>query len=223
MPAAKKKPAPKTPDEKKLVALLKRAYGQKQRLKGLQKAAAESQKALNVLKGKIAATRGRINASKRKPADKAVRWALSQQGVGEKPDGSNWGIPVQTWIKNTGYSSPVPWCGCFVHEAVVEKAKAKIPSGIRLGYNGYIVEDAENNTNGLKAVPIGSARAGDIVTFDFPHIALVRGPVRNGMVPTIEGNTSPTSSGSQNNGGTVAAKLRPVSQVRVVARPKYPK
>lgn len=210
------------PDEtKKLEDLLRRQQVQRKRARGAQAALRRARIALHKLKGKIAATRQRIQAKRQTPAEKAVAWAMRQQGTAEHPDGSNWGKPVQNWIKFTGYSSPVPWCGCFVARAVVGEGKADIPARIRLGYNGYIVEDAEANRNGLREVPVGAARAGDIVTFDFPHIALVRGPVRNGMVPTCEGNTSPTSSGSQANGGTVAAKQRPVSSVRVVARPSY--
>jgi len=41
----------------------------------------------------------------------AVRWARSKIGVHEKPAGSNWGHPVQDWIKFTGYENPVFWCG----------------------------------------------------------------------------------------------------------------
>ncbi len=208
-------------DTKKLEDLLRRQQDQRKRAEGAKKVLRDARIALNKLKGKISATRQRVRASKQSPAEKAVAWALAQQGTSEKPDGSNWGVPVQNWIKFTGYGSPVPWCGCFVAAAVVGKGGADIDQRIRLGYNGYIVEDAEANRNGLREVGIGSARAGDIVTFDFPHIALVRGPVRNGLLPTIEGNTSPTDSGSQANGGTVAAKQRPVSSVRVIARPAY--
>ena len=215
----------KTPDEKKLVDLLKRTYGQKKRLKGAQKVVASAKRALNKLKGKVAKTRARIAASKVTPPEKAVRWFMSQQGVAEKPDGSNWGVPVQNWIKSTGYSSPVPWCGCATKVAVVDHGKAKIPTPIRLGYTGYIEEDARAKRNGLTAVAFDKGKKGDIVVFGFGHIAVLREDVRPGssVCLTIEGNTSPLSSGSQNNGGTVAAKTRSRSDVTVITRPKYPR
>lgn len=207
-------------DTKKLGELLKRQQKQRKRMKGLKAAMRQTALALNKLKGKIAATRARIEAAKN-PGKKAVAWAMSQQGVAEKPDGSNWGVPVQNWIKRTGYTFPVPWCGCFVHEAVKVRAGANIPTGIRLGYNEYIVQDAEAGRNGLREVPYGAARPGDIVVFTFPHIALVRGNPSTTILPTVEGNTSPTSTGSQANGGTVAAKSRPRGVVRLIARPDY--
>lgn len=212
------------PEERqRLELLLRKQNARREQARGAKRALREAARALNVLKGKIAKTRNRISKLEIGPAKKAVRWALGQQGVTEKPDGSNWGVPVQDWIKFTGYTFAVPWCGCFVARAVVGEGRADIPQRIRLGYNEYIVADAEAGRNGLREVPIGSARLGDIVVFTFPHIGLVRGKVKNGLLPTIEGNTSPTSSGSQANGGTVAAKNRPVSQVRLIARPEYPR
>jgi hypothetical protein len=209
-------------EREKLEDLLRRQQVRRVEKKRAKRALRRARNALNKLKGKIAATKQRISLLKVTPAQKAVNWAMRQQGVAEKPDGSNWGVPVQDWIKFTGYGSPVPWCGCFVARAVVGAGGAKVPTRIRLGYNGYIVADAEDDRNGLREVAISEARPGDIVTFDFPHIALVRGRPSNGYLPTIEGNTSPLSSGSQANGGTVAAKSRPLSQVRVIARPTYP-
>lgn len=162
-----------------------------------------------------------VKAAKKVGPGAAVRWGLAQQGTAEHPDGSNWGHPVEDWIKSTGYVSAVPWCGCFAKVAVVDHGKAKIPSPIRLGYTGNIISDAENNRNGLHAVPFGGARKGDIVVFTFDHIAVVRGNPTATTLPTIEGNTSPLSSGSQANGGTVAAKTRSRSDVAVIARPNY--
>lgn len=161
-------------------------------------------------------------AKRKKGPGAAVRWALSQQGVSEKPDGSNWGHPVQNWILSTGYSGPVPWCGCFAKVAVVDHGKAKIPNPIRLGYTGYIADDARERRNGLREVPFGAAQKGDIVVFNFGHIAVARGRPSATTIPTIEGNTSPLTSGSQANGGTVAAKNRPRGTVECIARPKYP-
>ncbi len=67
---------------------------------------------------------------------------------------------------------------------------------------------------------VDNARRGDIATFDFHHIALVAGPTRNGMIHTIDGNTS-ASDGTNNNGGEVAEHRRPVSEVTRVGRLHY--
>ena len=175
--------------------------------------------------GRIKARLRALDAVPKKPPYNVVatNWALRQEGITEKPPNSNWGEPVSDWIKRTGYSGPVPWCGCFVHEAVVEKGGAKIPSEVRLGYNGYINEDAKANKNGLRQVAWSEARKGDIITFDFNHIALVRGRPSATSIPTVEGNTSPLSSGSQYNGGAVAAKTRLRANTVCIARPNYPR
>ena len=126
-------------------------------------------------------------------------------------------------IKFTGYSEPVFWCGCCACWIVVKIGGAKIPTRIRLGYAGYILADALAGANGLNAVPASKCRAGDIGTlWGAEHIVTVRGPARNGMVPTREGNTS-ASGGSQFNGGEVAEKERSINDFDrgIVARPDW--
>lgn len=152
----------------------------------------------------------------------AVKWALSQVGVTETPYGSNWGHPVQDWIQFLGYTESVPWCGCFAGYAAIAKGGASIPSRIRLGYAGYIAEDARAGRNGLRAVPFAEAQPGDILVFwGNQHIGLCRSKPVNGSIGTVEGNTSSNMSGSQSNGGGVYAKTRMASDVTCVARPAY--
>jgi hypothetical protein len=159
--------------------------------------------------------------ARKEGARAAVRWARSQIGVHEKPAGSNWGHPVQDWITFTGYGGPVFWCGCFVAFAVVEKGGAEVPQRIRLGLDTAINADAQAGANGFeRAVNAADAQPGDIATFGFRHIALVAGPTKDGMIHTIDGNSSATS-GTNNNGGEVAEHRRPVSQVTCVGRLRY--
>ncbi len=155
--------------------------------------------------------------------ERAIEQTRSLVGVHEEPAGSNWGGRVEEMIKFTGYSEPVFWCGCCACWIVVKVGGARIPTRIRLGYAGFILSDALSGGNGLSAVPVAQARAGDIGTlWNAEHIVTVRGPARNGMVPTREGNTS-AASGSQSNGGEVADKERPISDFDrgVVARPDW--
>jgi hypothetical protein len=68
-------------------------------------------------------------------------------GLVERPKGSNTGGPIMDWARYAGYSSPVPWCGCFV------KAMASRKYGIGWedmesvchGYTGTIVDRAHAN------------------------------------------------------------------------------
>ncbi len=164
----------------------------------------------------------RIKEKREGGAQDAVRWAYSQNGVTETPANSNWGHPVEDWIRYTGYTSPVPWCGCFVAVAVCKVGGADIPTRIRLGYGGYIIDDARSNSNGLTGVPLASCRAGDVGSlWGGQHIVLVAGPPEDGFIPTVEGNTSATSAGSQSNGGCVAVKKRAISDFTAIGRPAY--
>lgn len=152
----------------------------------------------------------------------AVKFGLSQVGVTESPAGSNWGHPVEDWIKRTGYTFAVPWCGCFAHECVVEKGGAGIPVGIRFGYGPSIIADAKAGVNGLHAVPFTAAEPGDVLVFwGGEHIGVVREHPSGLSIATLEGNTSPSAAGNQYNGGCVAAKTRSQSDVTVVARPAW--
>jgi hypothetical protein len=153
------------------------------------------------------------------PAAKAVRWALSQVGVGEHPNGSNWGHPVQDWITATGYGYPVPWCACFATEAATHGGAPKLRNGycpaILAGIGGY--------------KRVSHPRPGDFALFKFPgvssasadHIGVVVS-VTAATVTCVEGNTSPTNGGSQNDGGGVYLKTRPRSLVAGFVRPPYP-
>jgi hypothetical protein len=150
----------------------------------------------------------------------AVAIARKYIGVTEQPAGSNWGPEVGKFIEYTGYgSTPVYWCGCFVAWCV-GNAGAKIPTLIRLGFDQYITADANAGTNGLTAVSFDNARPGDIVVYAFPHIGLVE-RVEGDTLHSIEGNTSPGESGSQDNGGGVYRRTRRRTEVRTIARPNY--
>jgi hypothetical protein len=154
-------------------------------------------------------------------AKAAVSWARKQIGTTEHPKGSNWGHPVEDWMTFTGYGGPVFWCGCFVAYAVIEKGGARIPERIRLGLDTDINADAPAGRNGFeRAVSVNDARAGDIATFNCRHIALVAGPTRNGLIHTIDGNSS-ASNGSNNNGGEVAEHKRSANLVTYVGRLRY--
>lgn len=170
---------------------------------------------------KIERLRKQIQNLQRDGDDLAVQWAKRMLGTTENPSGSNWGHPVQDWILAMGYTSPVPWCGVFAGYAAVFIGGADVPVPVRIGYSGYIIEDARANRNGLRAVPVAEAQPGDIFAYGTVHVGLCVGKTVNGQVHAVEGNTSPGVEGSQYNGGCVAEKFRPQSMVTVCARPAY--
>ena len=176
---------------------------------------------------RIPALKRRIEAKRKSGGDKAVAWALDQVGTTESPAGSNRGpYPVShCQVFTIGYDG-VPWCGCFVASAAVEEAGADVPLKSRLAYTPYIVADASAGANGLARVPYDQVQRGDLVVFNFgsggaKHVGIAAGPFTAGMTDCIEGNTSSGTSGSQDNGGGVYRRQRPVSHVCGVARPDY--
>jgi cell wall-associated NlpC family hydrolase len=117
-----------------------------------------------------------------------------------------------------------PWCAMFVswcynqaglgNNIVAQKSKgfASCDAGLKWF--------AKRN----KLVPVGEAREGDIVFFQFDkdaepdHVGIVTKNMKKlKTLRTVEGNTS--DKGSQANGGAVYAKKRPYSLVMAVVRP----
>jgi cell wall-associated NlpC family hydrolase len=82
-------------------------------------------------------------------------------------------------------------------------------------------------TKNNQIVPIGQARAGDLVFFQFDedamadHVGIVKG--HNTTLKTLqvyEGNTSSGKAGSQSNGDGFYLKKRDYKTIMAVARPK---
>lgn len=156
------------------------------------------------------------------PGEKAVAFGKKFVGVHEDPAGSNWGGMVETFIRFTGYTFSVFWCGCYACYVVVKGGGARIPTRIRLAYAPYITADAKAGRNGLHAVPASQARPGDIAClWGGQHIEVIAGTPKDGKVACLGGNTS--TSGKENNGGAVCLNTRSLADFDsgIVARPNY--
>lgn len=108
-----------------------------------------------------------------------------------------------------------PWCGAFVGH-VLRRAGVNAPREIV--YTPNILR--------LGWVRPSKPRPGDLVLFKWPGIS--HDPVDHvglyvGRGATIEGNTSPGSGGSQNNGGGVYLRRRGTANVVGYVRPPYPR
>ena len=170
---------------------------------------------------KLAARRQRqIKAATTGPAA-AARWALAQVGTVEQPAYSNWGPKISDWIKKSGYGGPVPWCQCFANAAAVHGGAPQL----RTGYTPTVLA----GIGGYRMIKKSEARAGDFVFFKFPgvssascdHVGVLTEPPKTYTVTAVEGNTSPGTGGSQNNGGGVYLRTRPTSIVAGYVRPPY--
>lgn len=146
-----------------------------------------------------------------KGAEASLAFARKYIGVTEKPAGSNWGHPVQDWIKLAGYVGPVPWCGCAANAFCMAGG---IPSGAGwIGYTPAIISHAKRGVGGWSWHGTSSGKPGDLALFDTPggdpavHVGMVEKKINNSTYQTIEGNTS-SGSGSQSDGGGVFRRQR---------------
>lgn len=146
----------------------------------------------------------------------AVDWMLAQVGTNEQPPESNHGpFPIDACQEFFGLSG-VPWCGCCAGYAI--KKIGGIDSGCWFPFAGSIRQDAIAGRNLLNDINPNHADVGCIATFfsgGDDHVALVRGPFRNGMIPTVEGNTSSLKQDS--DGGIIEIKERSLAEVSCVA------
>lgn len=153
----------------------------------------------------------------------AVKYALSM--VGKVETGYNdapWLRSMERDLLHAGYQLDwmipgQPYCGFGVLWAWM-KAGKKLPAGAV-----YTPNICASSAYGHK-IPSTHAHPGALVVFDFngggaDHVALARGPARNGRIPTVEFNTSPGSGGSQANGGGVWKRERPTGLILCVRQP----
>lgn len=161
------------------------------------------------------------------PVGKAVRYALDNVGTVEKPAFSNRGPLIDYWQQRYGFLGQ-PWCGMFVGWALHTGGVKGLTS--RVAYVPYIEADAKAGRNGFEAwVGARQIKRGDAVCFDFggdgvcDHVGLALEDYKGkGVIRTVEGNTSPGNTGSQDNGGGVYVRTRPIGLVKGAARPRWP-
>lgn len=131
------------------------------------------------------------------------------------------------FAKIAGHANNQPWCATFVRACFIKgKEEAAIPN------TAYCptIESWGRAHNAV--VPVKEAKVGDLVLFDFDrkgiaqHVGICSHDFDSAsptVIATIDGNTSSSSSGSQANGDGVYRKIRPVSLVRIIVRPKWSK
>jgi hypothetical protein len=160
----------------------------------------------------------------------ALRIAEACEGVRESPAESNRGPVVDTFLAACGFhfrpivpGKPVqqgePWCACFVTWALRKAGWTQ--AGWNQAYVPDWVATAHKAAHGLRVIGAAQVQAGDVVCFDWghdgvaDHIGFAAGPVKNGSLPTCEGNTS---AGNNSNGGQVQERTRTLSDVACFIR-----
>jgi hypothetical protein len=106
----------------------------------------------------------------------------------------------------------LPWCGSFCMW-VANEAKVKIPNTVSTVAGAAAFEKMGT---WFEADCGQTPQPGDILYFDFPgdgvnrisHVGICAGIIADGVVATIEGNTSGKKKGDQRNGGEVCEQVR---------------
>lgn len=141
---------------------------------------------------------------------KVLDIARGELGTKESPAGSN-RTPYGKWYGLDGQ----PWCVMFV-QWVFHRAGMKLP---RTASCSALLSWYRKNKPGSVR---NSPEPGDIVIYNFGHTGIVEN-AGNGKITAIEGNTSLTDAGSQDNGGQVCRRTRQTHLVRAYIRPDYEK
>jgi hypothetical protein len=155
---------------------------------------------------------------------KAVNAFLAKVGTREQPPGSNSGGIITVMEAYWGFGR-IPWCGAaFGYHAKKFGGVAGIRSDV-------VSVQAITNHARARHQPYGSFQSdprgafpGSAVIIGGPgtHVGMLVEPLRNGSAKTVEGNTSFGASGSQSNGGCIAARVRSPAEIYGVATMNYP-
>jgi hypothetical protein len=148
-----------------------------------------------------------------------ITWARDQVGTVETSP--NWGGKISVWIRASGYTFPVAWCQCFAN-AVAVQGGAPQPTPFPAKPAGFTPAFllGQFDGQGYDPIPLSQAEPGDFVYFDWSmgrgdpcdHVGVLLSMTAT-TVTCVEGNTSSTNAGSQNNGGGVWIKTRSRSLV----------
>jgi hypothetical protein len=159
--------------------------------------------------------------------------AVARREIGTHEDGtSNCGLRVNAYKRATTLADQAdenwPWCAAFICWVVYEAMRAagvketetfhRPKTAAAFGLIGWSL-DQDKTTQTRRTLKPESIQAGDLLVFKFSHCGIATGPVDpDGMIPTIEGNTSPGDGGSQRDGGGVHPRKRRLSQVKARIR-----
>ncbi len=146
-------------------------------------------------------------------AQESLKVALTQNGIEEKPRGSNAGKEVEAYLRSVGLPKGYSWCMAFVYWCVNKAciANGRINPLVRTG--GVL---KQYNECTLRKLPKTSSavKPGDIFIMEFGgglgHTGFVE-KVEGQLIYTIEGNTNDDGS---REGYEVAKRVRPISSLK---------
>lgn len=138
--------------------------------------------------------------------------ARAEVGTTEWPAGSN---RVRYWADLKPEWQGQPWCGAFVAWCW---GKAGVDLVRQLGNGVYYCPSIVAWAKQIGAWRTDKAEGGDLVLYSFgraeaQHVGIAWPDPATSTYRAIEGNTSPDSAGSQDNGGGVHVRYRPRYQI----------
>lgn len=150
-----------------------------------------------------------------------LKTARKYLGRTEYPPNSN-KIIFNTNFHGREVSGPAyPWCAVFVYEMCKE-------AGVHLPLKTASCTALMNAAKQADMWVTSNFRPGDIAIIDFTgkqkvakHCGIVEDIIPDYGIVAIEGNTSSTDAGSQDNGGMVCRKKRQLKYIIGVVRPHY--
>jgi len=137
---------------------------------------------------------------------KMVAIAAREVGVAEAPPGSNNSPRIAQYRSATaGAPGPGPWCAYFTSWAAREAGAPVGPNGGGFGSVDALYAWAQQ---AHKALPKGATpQPGDLIVWD-EHIGIVESVGANGVVNTIEGNSSDKVTRRQHPAGSAVGYVR---------------
>jgi hypothetical protein len=148
----------------------------------------------------------------------ALNIALGENGVCEKPPGSNRGLRVDVYLRSVGLDpehDSYPWCAAFVSWAVRE-ATLRAGGPHRWRGSGGVSNLLEYN----RALAVVLPQVGDVFIHlnddGHGHCGFVTGVSPMGGLATLEGNTDRAGS---RTGGSVMHQNRPGGYTAAFLRP----
>lgn len=119
-----------------------------------------------------------------------------------------------------------PWCAMSASRHYFDAGMIKAVSNKPKGY-ASCAEWFKHLVKNHQLVPVGQAKAGDVVFFDWnsdgipDHVGICKGnSAKLKFLKVYEGNTSSGNKGSQNNGDGYYLRKRSYATIMAVARPK---
>lgn len=126
-------------------------------------------------------------------SDISLKISIGQIGHEENPLGSNWGEPVQSYLKSVGITFPASWCMAFVYWCFERAAKESKLSNTAIKTGGVL--HAWNKAD--PKIKSTTPSIGSVFIIDFGkglgHTGFVE-RFDDQFIYTVEGNTNDTGS-----------------------------